>query len=141
MKWFRLNIRYGARLALLALAMQFGFSFGHFHTDAAQPSAPTIQSVATQSDIPAALAAPDVVERYAQLPAPHDESDQHPGEACAICAVVALAGSALSAPQPSLPPPATRHLFLITDADFAHLAPVGGAFQPRAPPRLLTSMT
>lgn len=142
MKWFRLNIRYGARLALLALAMQFGFSFGHFHTGAAQPSAPAIQSVATQSDIPAALAAPEVVERSAQLPAPHDESDQHPSEACVICAVGALAGSALSAPQPSLlPPAATRHLFLITDADFAHLAPVGGAFQPRAPPCLLTSMT
>ena len=31
MKWFRSNIRLGSRLALLALAIQFLLSFGHFH--------------------------------------------------------------------------------------------------------------
>ena len=135
MKWFRANIKNGARLALLALALQFGLSFGHFHAGAAQPAATAVQSVAAQSGTPAVLAAPDAVEQSAQLPAPHDDSDQHSREACAVCAVIALAGSVLSAPQPSLlSPPPTGRLFLNTDADFAHLAPVGGAFQPRAPP-------
>ena len=34
MKWFRSNIKHGSRLALLALALQFGLSFGHFHASA-----------------------------------------------------------------------------------------------------------
>src|SRR5260370_7977226 len=34
MKWFRSNIRYGSRLALFALAIQFLLSFGHFHGSA-----------------------------------------------------------------------------------------------------------
>ena len=43
MKWFRSNIRHGSRLALLALAIQFVLSFGHFHGVAAQ-AAPAMQS-------------------------------------------------------------------------------------------------
>ena len=39
MKWFRANIKHGSRLALLALALQFGLSFGHFHAGAAQAAA------------------------------------------------------------------------------------------------------
>ena len=31
MKWFRSNIKHGSRLALLALALVIGLSFGHFH--------------------------------------------------------------------------------------------------------------
>ena len=31
MKWFRSNIKSGARLALFALFVQFALSFGHFH--------------------------------------------------------------------------------------------------------------
>ncbi len=41
MKWFRSNIKHGSRLALLALAIQFVLSFGHFHGVAAE-AAPTI---------------------------------------------------------------------------------------------------
>ena len=43
MKWFRSNIKGGARLALLALFLQFALSFGHFHALAA-PSVGTSQS-------------------------------------------------------------------------------------------------
>jgi hypothetical protein len=49
MKWFRSNIKHGSRLALLALAVQFALSFGHFHGGAVQ-AAPVIQSGATQPD-------------------------------------------------------------------------------------------
>ena len=38
MKWFRSNLKTGSRLALVALALQFALSFGHFHGLAAQPS-------------------------------------------------------------------------------------------------------
>ena len=135
MKWFRSNIKHGARLALLALALQFGLSFGHFHVGAAQAAALTIQSVAPQSDIAAALATTDAVDPSAQLPASHNDSDHHPGEDCAICAIIALASTVLSATPPvTLLPQAEAFPYLVTDAAFTDLNPVGVAFQPRAPP-------
>ena len=133
MKWFRSNIQHGARLALLALALQFGLSFGHVHTGAAQAAPLAYHSVAAQSDI--SPATPDAVEPSAPLPASHNDSDQHPGEACAICAVIALASTVLFATPPVLLlPQAAEFRYLVTDAEFVHLNPVGLAFQPRAPP-------
>ncbi len=41
MKWFRSNIRTGARLALLALLVQFALSFGHIHGFAPQAASAT----------------------------------------------------------------------------------------------------
>lgn len=116
MKWFRANIKHGARLALLALALQFGLSFGHFHAGAAQAAALAIQAVAAQSDT-------------------HNDSDRHPSEDCAICAVIALARMVLSATPPVLLlPQAEAFRYLVTDAAFVDLNPAGVAFQPRAPP-------
>ncbi|MDB5578819.1 MAG: hypothetical protein JWR80_3995 [Bradyrhizobium sp.] len=134
MKWFRANIEHGARLALLALALQFGLSFGHCHAGAAQAAALAIQSVATQSDITTVLAAPDAVGPSATLPASHNDSDQHPSEHCAICAVIAHASSVLLAPPPLLLPQAVDHSYLTTDAEFIHRNSARPAFQPRAPP-------
>jgi len=133
MKWFRSNIKHGSRLALLALALQFALSFGHFHAGAAQ-AAPAIQSAAARSDITAALATPDTVDHSAPLPASQNGSDQHPGEDCAICAVNAHANSLLFVPPPLLLPQAVELSYLTTDAGFVDLSPVGLAFQPRAPP-------
>jgi hypothetical protein len=131
MKWFRSNIRYGARLALLALALQFGLSFGHFHAGAAQ----AVQSVVPQSDIAAASTTPVALDPSGALPAPHNDSDRHPSENCAICAVIALASTGLFATPPvTLLPQAETFLCLVTDAAFADPNPVGVAFQPRAPP-------
>lgn len=133
MKWFRSNIRHGSRLALLALALQFVLPFGHFHEAAAQ-SAPTIQSVAAQSDITAGLVASDAADT-AEQPASHPEPDRQPGDACAVCAVIALAGTALLATPPILLlPQAVEFLHLTTDAEFIHLNSASAAFQPRAPP-------
>ncbi|MDO9294659.1 DUF2946 domain-containing protein [Bradyrhizobium sp.] len=135
MKWFRANIKHGALLALLALALQFGLSFGHFHAGAAQAAALAVQSVASQSDISAALATADAVDPSASLPASHDDSDRHPGEDCAICAVIALARTVLfSTPPVLLLPQAEAFRYRVTDAAFVDLNPVGIAFQPRAPP-------
>src|SRR5687767_14877177 len=84
MKWFRSNIKHGSRLALLALALQFGLSFGHFHADAAQAAPPAVQSVTAPSDTSAVT--PDAVSTSALPPASHDDSDHHPGKDCALCA-------------------------------------------------------
>jgi hypothetical protein len=115
MQWIRSNIRLGARTALLALVIQLALSFGHFHAIAA-PAALSIQ--ATQ-----------------QLPAPAPDSDQHPDDFCAICAVIALASTAMAAAPPALPIP---QAFELThppiDATFVDVRAARAAFQSRAPP-------
>src|SRR5260370_16068265 len=135
MKWVRSNIKHGSRLALFALAVQFVLSFGHFHGGAAQ-AAPAIQSGLAQSSLSGGLPAADAAGSSAQpqSPANHD-SDQQPSDACAICAVIALANAVLFAMPPLLLlPQAVDFLYLTTDAEFVHLNSAGVAFQPRAPP-------
>jgi hypothetical protein len=122
MKWFRSNIKHGAKLALLALLVQFALSFGHVHGFAPQAAS------ATQSALP-----PDHAAKPQPAPAKHD-SDQTT-DICAICAVMAMASTVLfSVPPILLLPDAVQILHRITDAEFAHLKSAGTAFQPRAPP-------
>jgi hypothetical protein len=115
MTWVRSNIRLGARAALFALAVQLALSFGHFHAIEAQ-AAPSIS--VTQ-----------------QLPAPSHDSDQHSDDYCAICAVIALASTAMAAAPPALPLPQAVELpRRTTDTAFLHLRATRVAFQSRAPP-------
>ena len=126
MKWFRSNIRTGARLALLALLVQFALSFGHIHGFVPQAAS------ATQSVLPADHAA-DSTAKPQPAPGKHD-SDQS-SDVCAICAVMAMASTVLfSAPPILLLPDAVQILQRITDAEFAHLKSAGTPFQPRGPP-------
>jgi hypothetical protein len=114
MKWVRANIRLGARVALFALAVQFALSFGHFHAIAVQ-AAPSIQSV------------------QQQLPGP--DTDRHLDDLCAICAVIALASTAVAAAPPSLSlPQAIERPHQTTETAFLHLHAARAAFQSRAPP-------
>ena len=137
MKWFRSNIRHGSRLALLALAVQFVVSFGHFHGTAAQ-AAPAISSSLTQAgayDANGLPAAGTVDLSVQQPPASDPDSGQQPGDVCAICAVMALANNVLFATPPLLLlPQAVEFLYQTTDAEFVHLNSARVAFQPRAPP-------
>jgi hypothetical protein len=124
MSWFRSNIKHGSRLALLALAIQFVLSFGHFHSISAQ-AAPAIQSDVQRS----------AMDRVQPQPSPNHDSDQQPADPCAICAVMALANAVLFVTPPVLLlPQAVEFLYLATDAEFAHLDCIRVAFQPRAPP-------
>lgn len=116
MKWFRSNIRQGARLALLALVIQYALSFGHFHAIAVQ-AAPAVQSA------------------LQQLPASNHDSDRHPGDACAICAVLALVNTTSLAAPPVLPlPQVAEATWQTADTASVYLNSRRGAFQPRAPP-------
>jgi hypothetical protein len=136
MKWFRSNIKHGSRLALFALAVQFALSFGHSHGIAAQ-AAPATQSGPVLSDALYAnsLPAPDAVSEAGQPSSPDQDSDRQPADACAICAVMALANTLLFATPPLLLlPQAVEFLYLTTDAEFVHLNSARVAFQPRAPP-------
>jgi Protein of unknown function (DUF2946) len=124
MKWFRSQIKHGSRLALLALAVQFVLSFGHFHGIATAQAAPAIQ---------ASIATPDTADQ--QQPSSNHDSDQHPNDACAICAVIALANAMLSATPPLLLlPQAAEFFYRATNAEFVDLNPARVVFQPRAPP-------
>ena len=144
MKWFRSNIKHGSRLALLALAIQFGLSFGHFHGIAAQ-AAPAIQSgiqssLVQSSPAPfeasraSALAATEMASQPVQRQKPASDRDSD-SDGCAICAVMAMANAVLFATPPLLElPQAVELTYLTTDAEFIHLNSVRVAFQPRAPP-------
>ena len=136
MNWFRKHLRHGSRLALFALAVQFALSFGHFHGIAAQ-AAPAVQTGLSDANLAIAVslatqgANPDVAQP--QQPSDHD-TDQ-PTNACAICAVLSLANNFLFATPPPLElPRAVEHLYLTTDAEFAHLGSIRTAFRSRAPP-------
>ena len=132
MKWFRSNIRHGARLALFALLVQFALSFGHNH--GAAHAAPILKSSLQQADGSKGAATADRATVAKQSPATPDR-DQPSDDNCAICAVVSMASTVVFATPPVLLlPQAVEFLYLTTDAEFAHLKSAGTAFQPRAPP-------
>jgi hypothetical protein len=137
-KWFRKHVKLGSRLALFAFAIQFALSFGHFHPTTAQ-AAPAIQTGLTKADLATAVgpAAPDVSSATAHKERPSNpDGDQHPADACAICAVISLVHNVLfSTPPVLLLPQAVELLYLTTDAEFVHLNSAHLAFQSRAPPR------
>jgi len=129
MKWFRRKIRTGSRLALFALALQFGLSFGHFHFHAAQaaPSFPALAGVAQALDTGADAAS----ER--QEPASHD--DQRSNEPCAVCAVVSMANQIAFAAPAALPLPDAIDLPVPrTETDLARPGAAWVSFRSRAPP-------
>lgn len=132
MKWFRSKIRHGARLALFAMLVQFALTFGHSHWFA--QAAPLAQSSLQQTDGSKGVAAIDRAAVQKQSPASPDR--EHQGEDnCAICAIIAMAGTVVSATPPVLLlPQAIELLHRTLDAEFVHLKSAGTAFQPRAPP-------
>ena len=136
MSWFRTNIGAIARLALFALTVEFVLSFGHVHSVAPQISPSSV--AAALSDGPT-LAASDrqlTAERglAKQDPAKPDHH-RHPGDACAICTVMAIAHAMLLSPPPALvlPQAVAFHLDLPT-ADRVQPTTIAAAFQARAPP-------
>jgi hypothetical protein len=117
MKWVRSNIKRVSRLALFALAVQFALSFGHVHALAQPSSAQVARSLGTPQ------------------PASDQGPGEHPGDTCAICVVMAMANTALSATPPVvLLPQAADFSYLAAAAEFVRAAHLRVAFQPRAPP-------
>lgn len=135
MKWFRSNIKSGARLALFAIFVEFALSFGHFHALAAPSPAKVTHSVlSSASHADAGKLATGKQTEPQQAPGKPDHNRQLP-DACAICAVMAMASTVVFASPPILRlPEAVDLLYRSTDAEFVHLKSAGVAFQPRAPP-------
>jgi hypothetical protein len=130
MKWFRANIGGGARLALAALALQFALAFGHFHGPAPLPS-PILHASAVLGHL---LGLSDSTVRTGDRSIPADDREQ-PADACAICAVMAMAQATLLSPPPALPlPEAVAFVSRLPDGQTLPLARAAVAFQPRGPP-------
>jgi len=134
MSWFRSNIKFGSRVALFALAIQFVLSFGHFHAIATNAAAEIQSGLSDVAD--AASAAALGASSDAQKPEPSNrDSDQQPADACAICAVISLAHTVLFATPPLLLLPQAIGLHYVeTEPELIRLNSVHPAFQSRAPP-------
>lgn len=146
MKWFRSNIRLGSRLALLALAIQFLLSFGHFHggSASAAPASVDAKRPGLHHTVGLAVAQLGASERasHGKVLGPVRLKTSsghvppgHPGDDCAICAVMALANAMVDAAPPLLlSPHATVFSYGAVAAGFAEPNAARVAFQPRAPP-------
>lgn len=135
MNWFRVHLRLGSRLALLALVLQVALSFGHFHAFAVH-AAPAVQKSLTKAAAAnsEAVLTQDRATETIRKQQPSNDRD-HPSDVCAICAVISLASSALSTAPPVLVLPQAVDLpYRATDAGFLDLQPKHSPFQSRAPP-------
>ncbi|HLN11515.1 MAG TPA: DUF2946 family protein [Xanthobacteraceae bacterium] len=124
MRWFRANRRSCGWLALFALAVQIGLSFGHLHADD--------DGHRIVGPIVAALSGGNVPTDAGPVPRPADhEPHGLADDTCAICAVMALASSLVLPEAPALALPAG-----VLDAPApdrsAALAPGDHPLQPRA---------
>ena len=131
MKWFRSNIRHGARLALFAMLVQFALTFGHSHwfAQAATLAQSSLQQAAKTDSVASVDGA--VFEKQSPAGQDGDSADDN----CAVCAVVAMADTIVSSTPPLLLlPQAIRLLHRAADAEFVRLQSARTAFQPRAPP-------
>src|SRR5262245_38816915 len=93
MHWFRTNIQLGARLALLALAVQVLLSFGHVHFYGLELVAAKAAPVATVEETDAAMPG--------KSPPVHKSDGT--GLDCAICTLIQFSAHSAPAPSPALP--------------------------------------
>jgi hypothetical protein len=124
MRWFRAKRRSCGWLALFALAVQIGLSFGHVHADDGGHRAIV--------PIVAALFGGNGPADPGPIPRPADhEPHGLADDTCGICAVIALAGSLLLPEPPALALP-VRVLGAPAPDRTAALAPGDHPLQPRA---------
>lgn len=125
MRWFRANSKFGGRLALMALALQFYLSFGHIHPEDIYGSARLSLSAATPAALPAASLRSLPTDTVAKLP----------DDVCAICATMYLLGNTFVAEPPRLPsPPTATATGPLPQRQAVFIAPRRTPFQSRAPP-------
>jgi hypothetical protein len=121
MQWFRSKRWIGGSLALLALAIQLGVSFGHIHERDLLPGG---HGNAWASQLAGA-----------SRQAPSTPSHPSDPDACAICAVIAMAASlAIPAPPAVVHAPVQVAAWLQDRAMIAAPSNRRPQFQARAPP-------
>ena len=123
MRWFRDKIRQGTWLALIALAINLGLSFGHVHAIDGKISGRGIATVA------ASIASTDAGERQRQ------PGDGHADYLCPICMAATAIANALTSTPPALPAEFANVTIDRTIACVVALVePQRAAFQSRGPP-------
>jgi len=128
MHWFRSNIRSGARLALLALAVQMALSLGHVHFYAVAPASAKSAPPAVADGSGAGLLS---------TRAPIHKSDGSIDPYCPICAFIQLLTTSAPSVAPALPLPPTLGLIGLQATAELALAPRSQfLFQARAPPSI-----
>jgi hypothetical protein len=124
MRWFRANARFGGKVALFALALQFVLSFAHIHPE---------DIYGARATISAAAASAAVAKAEKALPGNH--SSKHSDDYCAICATMSLLGNSFVAAPPQLLLPAVFHVVEHADTIATIIvAQRRTSFQSRAPP-------
>jgi hypothetical protein len=123
MRWFRDANRQGTWLALIALTMNLGLSFGHFHAIDGKVSGRGIAAVA------ASIASPDDDQRQG------NSDDSHADYLCPICMSATAMANALTSTPPSL----SLDLANVTidrtiERALVLVEPPRAAFQSRGPP-------
>jgi hypothetical protein len=122
MRWFRANAKFGGRLALFALALQFVLSFGHIH----------IEDLYGPGHAAAAITAPGT---DGSQPQPANHPSKHSDDYCAVCATMSLLGNSFIAAAPLLPQPlASQAVERVDHISTLVIAPLRSPFQSRAPP-------
>ena len=122
MRWFRSTIRQGTWLALIALAINLGLSFGHFHAIEGKVSGRGIVAAAS-------IASPDDGQKQGT----HD--DGHADDLCPICMAATAMGNALASTPPALPLEfAAVSIDRTIEPVLLLVEPPRAAFQPRGPP-------
>src|SRR5262245_30697028 len=90
MHWFRKNIWVGSRAALLALAIQFIFSFAHVHPDFSSTESPAVGVLANSGH-----------DHGGSPAAPSSKHDPF----CAVCVLIQMAAATVAAAAPVLDVP------------------------------------
>jgi len=121
MRWFRDKIGQGAWLALMALVINLGLSFGHVHP---------IEAKGSDRGLISLLAAAKSTDRQTQ-----GDSDKGQPDFCLIC----MAASAMASPLASAPPALPVEFAVVTidggiEPVLAVAEPPAAAFRSRAPP-------
>jgi hypothetical protein len=123
MRWVRNTIRQGTWLALIALALNLGLSFGHFHAIDGKASGHGIAAVA------ASIASLDDGDRQG------NSDDSHADYLCPICMSATAMASALASAPPSLHQPlANAPVRVSTEPALSLAESRRAAFQSRGPP-------
>ena len=123
MRWFRDTLRQGSWLALIALAINLGVSFGHVHAIDGKLSGRGFAAIA------ASIAPTDDSERQGH------PGDGHADYLCPICMAAAAMASALAPTPPALPVKFANVTIDRTIVSVVALVePRRAAFQSRGPP-------
>jgi hypothetical protein len=121
MRWFRDHIRHGSWLALIALAVNLGLSFGHIHAIDGKRAGHGLASLV------ATVASTDSGQGH------HDDSQAD--DLCPICMAATAIGNVVASAPPALPQQFTdASIDRTIESDLAVPKPPRAAFQSRGPP-------